>query len=144
MSRNLLARALENIISSSSVFFQLTSFSLHQKSRRHSTLIDWLSFQGEQVWLVCLNLTAWCKSVTRTPGPVTTGPPRSLKMGLGTPPKFKTGTSSKFKSGTPSSFFNEFIFLRIFHRFFTYLFLCLFWIRYIQKNINWTEIHSQH
>ena len=69
---------------------------------------------------------------------------RSVKVRPGTPLKFKSGTPgppSNFKSGTPrplrslkvrlpSLFFNEFIFFRIFHRFFTYLFLCLFKIRY--------------
>ena len=59
-------------------------------------------------------------------------PPQSLKVGPGTTLKFKsgapgspskfksgiTGPPSKFKSGTPSPVFNEFVFLRIFHRFF--------------------------
>ena len=63
------------------------------------------------------------------PGPQDPGtrdPPQSLKVGPGTPLKFKSGTPgppSKFKSGTPSPFFNEFIFFRIFNRF---LSLCLF------------------
>ena len=58
-------------------------------------------------------------------------------MGPGTPLKFKSGTPgppSKFKSGTPSPFFNELIFFRIFHRFFTYLFLSF--VNKIQKIIN--------
>ena len=58
-----------------------------------------------------LKKKAWCKSGTRTPGPGTSGPwdpPQSLKV------------------GSPSPSFNEFIFFRIFHPFFTYLFLCLF------------------
>ena len=66
--------------------------------------------------------SAWCKSGTGT-----RNPPQSLKMGHGTPRKFKSGTPgppSKFKSGTPgpptkfNEFFNEFFFFRIF--------LCLF------------------
>ena len=70
-------------------------------------------------------------------GPGPRDPPQSLKVGPGTPLKFKSGTPgppskfksripgppSKFKSGTPSPFFNEFIFFRIFNRF---LSLCLF------------------
>ena len=57
------------------------------------------------------------------PGPLDLGPPQSLKLGSGTPLKFKSGTPgplskfksgtpgppSKFKSGTPSPFFNELI-----------------------------------
>ena len=56
-------------------------------------------------------------------------------MGPGTPLKFKSGTPgppSKFKSGTPSPFFNEFIFFRIFHRFFAYLLFASF-LNMIQK-----------
>ena len=56
-------------------------------------------------------------------------PPQSLKVGPGTPLKFKSGTPgppSKFKSGTPSPFFNEFIFFRIFHRFFLLIYFCVF------------------
>ena len=59
-------------------------------------------------------------------GPGPRDPPQSLKVGPGTPLKFKSGTPgppSKFKSGTPSPFFNEFILFRIFNRF---LSLCLF------------------
>ena len=51
-------------------------------------------------------------------------PPQSLKVGHRTPLKFKRGTpgpTSKFKNGTPSPFFNEFIFFRIFHRFFIFV-----------------------
>ena len=76
----------------------------------------------------------------RNPGPRDSGtrdPPQSLKVGPGTPLKFKSGTPvhlskfksripgplSKFKGGIPSSFFNEFISFRIFNRF---LSLCLF------------------
>ena len=45
---------------------------------------------------------AWCKSGTRTKGPATRDPPQSLKVGPGTPIKFKSGTPSpKFKSKTP-------------------------------------------
>ena len=94
-------------------------------------------------WALTLLSThqTWCKSWTRTPGPGTSGPwdpgpPSKFKSGTRDPLKFKSGTPgppSKFKSGTSSTFFNEFIFLRIFNRF---LSLCLFEIRYIQKNIN--------
>ena len=77
----------------------------------------------------------WCKSGTRTwdPGPQVPGtwdPPQCLKVGTGTPLKFKSGTPgppTKFKSGTPSPLFNEFIFFQnIYSFFFTYLFLFLF------------------
>ena len=68
------------------------------------------------------------------------GSPENLRLGPGTPLKFKSVTSgptsklksgtpgpiSKFKSGTPSPFSDEFIFLGMFHRFFVYLFLYLF------------------
>ena len=53
---------------------------------------------------------AWCKSGTRTPGPGIRDPPQSLKVGPGSPLKFKSGTPgppSKFKSripGPPSKF----------------------------------------
>ena len=53
-------------------------------------------------------------------GPGPRDPPQSLKVGPGTPLKFKSGTPgppSKFKSGTPSPFFNEFILFRIFNVF---------------------------
>ena len=83
------------------------------------------------------------------PGPQDPGnrdPPQSLKVGPGTPLKFKSGTPgppSKFKSatprplqsGTPSPFFNEFFFFRIFIRFF-YLFNFVSFSNKIQKNIN--------
>ena len=86
------------------------------------------------------------------PGPQDPGnrdPPQSLKVGPGTPLKFKSGTPgppskfksgtpgppTKFKSGTPSPFFNEFIFFRIFLRFF-YLFIFVSFLNKIQKNIN--------
>ena len=76
----------------------------------------------------------------RDPGPRDPGtrdPPQSLKVGHGTPLKFKSGSPgppskfksrtpglpSKFKSGTPSPFFHEFFFfseyLIVFH-------LCVF------------------
>ena len=51
-------------------------------------------------------------------------PPQSLKVGPGTPFKFKSSTlgpPSKFKSVTSSPFFNESTFLRIFHIFFVFL-----------------------
>ena len=89
--------------------------------------------------------TAWCKSGTRTPGPGTLGPgtwdsepPSKFNSGTRDPLKFKSGTPgppSKFKSGTPSPLFNEFIFFRIFHRFF-YLFIFVSFLSKIQKNIN--------
>ena len=48
----------------------------------------------------------------------------------GPPSKFKSGTPGpplRFKNWTPSPFFDEFIFCRVFHRFFyTYFFVCLF------------------
>ena len=47
-----------------------------------------------------------------TLGPGTRDHPQSLKVGPGTPLKFKSGTAgapSKFKSGTPSPFFNKLI-----------------------------------
>ena len=53
-----------------------------------------------------LKKRAWCTGGTRTPGPW--DPRQSLKV------------------GPPSPSFNEFIFFRIFHPFFPYLFLCLF------------------
>ena len=70
-------------------------------------------------------------------------------MGRGTTLRFKDGTPgppSKFKSGTPRhpsklksetslSFFNEFIFLRTFYLFFTYLILLSF-LNKTQININ--------
>ena len=49
--------------------------------------------------------------------PGTREPPQSLKVGPGTPLKFKSetlGPPSKFKSGTPSPFFNKFIFSEYF------------------------------
>ena len=72
------------------------------------------------------------------PGPGVPGSrdtPQSLKVGPGTPLKFKSetpgppskfksrtpGRPSKFKRRTPSPFFNEFIFFRIFHRFFIFV-----------------------
>ena len=61
-----------------------------------------------------------------TSGPRARDPPQNLKVGPGTPLKFKSGTPgppSKFKSGILTPFFNEFIFFRIFNRF---LSLCLF------------------
>ena len=77
-----------------------------------------------------------------TLGPEIQDPLQSLKLGPGTPQKFKSGTPgapskfksgtlgapSKFKSGTPSVFFNELIFfenISSFLFFFTF-FLCLF------------------
>ena len=68
------------------------------------------------------------------------GPTQNSKVGSETALKFKSGTSgplskfksgipgppSKFKIGPPLTFFNEFIFFRIFHLFFTYLFFCPF------------------
>ena len=79
----------------------------------------------------------------RDPGSRDSGtrdPPQSLKVGTGTPLKFKSGTPgppskfksrtpgppSKFKSGIPSPFFNEFIFFRIFHRSFLLIHFCVF------------------
>ena len=41
---------------------------------------------------------AWCKSGTRTPGPGTQDPPQSLKVGLGTPLKFKSETQDPLQS----------------------------------------------
>ena len=84
-----------------------------------------------------------------TLGPGTRDPPQSLKVGPGTPLKFKSetpGLPSKFKSGTPgpptkfksgtlSPFFSEFIFFRIFLRFF-YLFIFVSFLNKIQKNID--------
>ena len=78
-------------------------------------------------------LPAWCKSGTRIPEP---GIPSKFKSGTRDPLKFRNGTPgppsefkngtpghpTKFKSGTPSPPFNEFIFFRIFLRFF-YLFI---------------------
>ena len=75
-----------------------------------------------------------------TLGPGTRDPPQKLKVGSGTllksksgtpglPSKFKietTGPPLKFKSGTPSPFFNEFIFVRIFHRMFLLIYCCIF------------------
>ena len=61
------------------------------------------------------------------PGPGVPGPrdtPQSLKVGPGTPLKFKSetpGRPSRFKRRTPSPFFNEFIFFRIFHRFYIFV-----------------------
>ena len=88
--------------------------------------------------LVDFIMRAWCKSGTRNLG--TRDPSQSLKVGPGTPLKFKSGTPAprskfkswtpgspwKFKSGTPSPFFNEFIFSRIFHRFFFTFYFCVF------------------
>ena len=96
-----------------------------------------------------ISTSAWRKSGTRTPGPGTQDPTQWLKMGHGTPLKFKSGTpgplskfksgtpgpSTMFKSGIPSPFFNEFIFFRIFLRFF-YLFIFVSFLNKIQKNIN--------
>ena len=45
------------------------------------------------------------------------------------------GPPSKFKSGTSSPFFNEFIFSRIFFHFF-YLFIFVYFLNKMQKNIN--------
>ena len=92
------------------------------------------------LWVAC-GWFGWCKNWQLRHG-VKVGPgprdlPQSLKVGPGTPLKFKSGTPvppskfqsripgspSKFKSGTPSPFFNEFMFFRIFNRF---LSLCLF------------------
>ena len=64
------------------------------------------------------------------PGTRESGPLSKFKSGTpGLSSKFKSGTPgspTKFKSETPSSFFNEFIFFRIFLRFFTSIFSCLF------------------
>ena len=57
-----------------------------------------------------ISTSAWRKSGTRTPGPGTQDPTQWLKMGHGTPLKFKSGTPghpTEFKSGIPSPFFNE-------------------------------------
>ena len=84
----------------------------------------------------------------RDPGPwypETRDPPQSLKVGPGTPLKFKSGIPgppTKFKSGTCSPFFNEFIFFRIFLRFF-YLFIFMSFLNKIQKiSTVSTEINS--
>ena len=74
----------------------------------------------------------------RTLEPRTRDRPQSLKVGPGTPLKFTSGTPgppTKFKSGTPSPCFNEFIFFRIFLRFF-YLFIFVSFLNKVHKNIN--------
>ena len=67
-------------------------------------------------------LTGKRHGVKVRPGPWDLGPPSKFKSETpGPPSKFQSGTPrppSKFKSRTPSPFFDEFIFLRIFHRFF--------------------------
>ena len=80
----------------------------------------------------------WWHGVKVGPGPWDPGPrdsrpgtPLKFKSGTPrTPSKFKSGTSgppTKFKSGTPSPFFNEFIFKKIFFRFFDlFIFVCFF------------------
>ena len=70
-------------------------------------------------------LAAWYKKGTRTPGP---GPPQSLKVGPGTPLKFKSGIAgppSKFKSETPglSLKFKSGVLIKIFLYCFTYFVL---------------------
>ena len=108
--------------------------------------------------LVDFIMRAWCKSGTRNLG--TRDPSQSLKVEPGTPLKFKSGTpaprskckswtlgspsKSKFKSGTPSPFFNEFIFFRIFHRFFL-LFIFVSFVSNTKKyQLRVTEINRQH
>ena len=75
----------------------------------------------------------------RDPGTRDPGPASKFKSGTpGSPSKFNSGVlgpPTKFKSGTPSPFFNEFIFFRIFLRFF-YLFIFVSFLNKIQKNIN--------
>ena len=68
----------------------------------------------------------------------TQNPPQSLKVGPGTPSKFRSGTPgppTKFKSGNPSPFFNEFIVFKIVLRFF-YLFIFMSFLNKKQKYIN--------
>ena len=70
-------------------------------------------------------LAAWYKKGTRTPGP---WPPQSLKVGPGTPLKFKSGIAgppSKFKSETPglSLKFKSGVLIKIFLYCFTYFVL---------------------
>ena len=77
------------------------------------------------------------------PGPQDPGtrePPQSLRVGPGTPLKFKSGTpgpSSKFKSGTPGSptkfksgapspLFNVFIFFQNISSLFLLIYFCVF------------------
>ena len=86
------------------------------------------------------------------PEPWDTGswdPPQSLKVGPGTPLKFKSGTPGpaskfksgipgppkKFKSGTPSPFFNELIFFQNISSLFLLIYFCVF-LNKIQKKIN--------
>ena len=60
------------------------------------------------------------------PGTRDPGSPSKFKSGTRVPLKFKSrtpGPPSNFKKGTASSFFNEFIFFRIFNRFSS---LCFF------------------
>ena len=95
---------------------------------------------------------AWCKSETRTPGPGTRDPrpPSKFKSETpGPPSKFQSGTPgppSKFKSGTPSLSLNEFIFLRIFHRFFYLSIFASFLNKIYTKKyqLRVTEINSLH
>ena len=75
-----------------------------------------------------ISTSAWRKSGTRTPGPGTQDPTQWLKMGHGTPLKFKSGTPgplSKFKSGTPGhpTKFKSGTFIMIFLHYLTYFVL---------------------
>ena len=64
VNQNLLARTLRDIFSPSSVFFQLTRFSLHRTTSKYSMIIsiawaysvltDWIIFNGDQNWLALL------------------------------------------------------------------------------------------
>ena len=68
-----------------------------------------------------------------------------VKVGPGPPSKLKSGTPGpplKFKSGIPSPFFNEFIFFRIFHRFF--IFVSFLNKIYTKKNINCELTIAKH
>ena len=69
---------------------------------------------------------SWQHGVKVEPGPRDPGPHKPGTLDLEPPTKFKSGTPGLPKSGSPSPFFNELISFRMFGRFFTYLFLCLF------------------
>ena len=124
----------------------------HELDQCQSLVLHWLIFL---LFSVLLHLLSFCTryvSVFKTcsaairhgvkvgpgsqdpgpwdPGTRDLGPSSNFKSGTPGPlSKFKSdtpGPPSKFKSETPSPFFNEFIFLRIFHRFFYLSIFCVF------------------
>ena len=65
-----------------------------------------LNYETSRYLIIFLFLTALCKSGTRnlksgTSGPGARDTPQSLKLGPGTPQRFKNGTHSKFERRTP-------------------------------------------